>query len=285
MVLKAFSILNATLCSTALAGVLNAIAAGVGTMHWTHIFAVIGICFPTKALAIVGNASPASSEISRHIVLITSSRGGFCTGALIAPQIVLTAGHCIHAGDIYKLIKFGPGGVPIFFDVSSTVRHPQFDMNAYLNHRATADVAILTLTKPLGSEFAPARLASEAKRASAGDRILIAGFGASVRGDGSTGGKLRAANLIVTGQPGTLQIRLMDPVTRNQRGGLGACTGDSGAPAFDENNALVGLVSWTTAPGNEDGCGGLSGVTPLARYLSWIKEMANKTGTPLHLSR
>jgi hypothetical protein len=30
-----------------------------------------------------------------------------------------------------------------------------------------------------------------------------------------------------------------------------------------------------------DGCGGLTGVTPLARYLAWIVEQARKMGSPL----
>ena len=41
------------------------------------------------------------------------------------------------------------------------------------------------------------------------------------------------ATLAVTGKPGSLQIRLFDPATRNKRPGLGGCTGDSGAPAFE----------------------------------------------------
>ena len=44
--------------------------------------------------------------------------------------------------------------------------------------------------------------------------------------------RVRAAKLVATGRPGTLQIRLFDPATRGEKPGLGACTGDSGAPVF-----------------------------------------------------
>ena len=87
-----------------------------------------------------------------------------------------------------------------------------------------------------------------------------------------------------TGQPGTLQIRLADPTTKGERAGLGACTGDSGAPAFRDIGgtlAVVGVVSWSTGPAATDGCGGLTGVTPLTRYHGWIVEQAGKMGSPL----
>src|SRR6266852_7339950 len=110
-----------------------------------------------------------------------------------------------------------------------------------------------------------------------GDLLLVAGYGLAVRGDGRTGGTLRAARLAVTGQPGTLQIRLVDPVTKGDRPGLGACTGDSGAPVLEEAGGqlgVLGVVSWTTGPVLSEGCGGLTGVTPLARYRDWISTTA-----------
>ena len=92
----------------------------------------------------------------------------------------------------------------------------------------------------------------------------------------------RMAKLAVTGKPGSLQIRLFDSATRNQRAGLGGCTGDSGAPAFDGDGPLViGVVSWSTAPQDTEGCGGLTGVTPLLNYRAWIVETARKFGSPL----
>jgi secreted trypsin-like serine protease len=90
------------------------------------------------------------------------------------------------------------------------------------------------------------------------------------------------ARLSVTGKPGALQIRLFDLATRNQRTGLGACTGDSGAPVFAGAGALViGVVSWSTAPNDEEGCGGLTGVTPLILYRAWILDTARKFNSPL----
>jgi secreted trypsin-like serine protease len=95
---------------------------------------------------------------------------------------------------------------------------------------------------------------------------------------------LRAATLVATGQPGTLQLRLFDPRTKGETAGLGACTGDSGAPVFDPSSgrlAVIGVVSWSTGPKLGAGCGGLTGVTPLSRYRAWIIETAAKLGSEL----
>jgi len=104
-----------------------------------------------------------------------------------------------------------------------------------------------------------------------------------VRGDGKSGGTVRAASLIATGRPGTLQIRLVDAATLGEKEGLGACTGDSGAPVFRIAPVplIIGVVSWSTGPRNSDGCGGLTGVTPLTLYLKWIRGTAKILGNQL----
>jgi hypothetical protein len=152
-----------------------------------------------------------------------------------------------------------------------------------LAHRATADLALLRLPAPLAAPAEPAPLSARTAFAP-GERFTVAGYGVSVRGDGKTGGTVRAATLVATGRPGTLQVRLVDPATAGERAGLGACTGDSGAPAFEDsggNVAVVGVVSWSTGPGGSDGCGGLTGLTPLVIYRDWIAATARRLGSPL----
>ena len=126
---------------------------------------------------------------------------------------------------------------------------------------------------------------AEPRRVAVGDTLTVAGFGVTRNGTPLGLGIPREARLTVTGKPGSLQIRLFDPATRNARPGLGACTGDSGAPAFATDAAgairLIGVVSWSTAPNDEEGCGGLTGLTPLLLYRDWIVEAAKKLNSPL----
>jgi secreted trypsin-like serine protease len=235
-----------------------------------------------SAAAMVGGAQPASDAITRQIVMILAPRG-YCTGTMIARDLVLTAAHCVPPGAEYKVLDRIGAAQPAVKDIGNIARHPQFSHDAYIRHRATADIALVKLTAPLAGA-STASIDASGFRGAVGDRLMIAGYGLSARGDGSTGGTPRMATLVVTGQPGTLQLRLYDPQTKNERPGLGACTGDSGAPAFRSNGgalALVGLVSWTTAARNEDGCGGLTGLTPTVRYRDWIIQQAAKMGSPL----
>ena len=116
-----------------------------------------------------------------------------------------------------------------------------------------------------------------------GDTLVVAGYGVTVRSDGRTGGTVRAAPLAVTGQPGSVQITSLIPRPK-ARAGLGACTGDSGAPAFrDAGDGLIiiGVVSWSTGPNLSAGCGGLTGITPLVRYHAWIVDTARRLGSQL----
>jgi hypothetical protein len=202
--------------------------------------------------AMTGNAPSALG--GRHAVMIVGSHGTFCTG---------DAAH-----------------QPRLLDVRNVARHPQFHLQALLAHRATADVALLKMAYPLPETIVPAMLGNRGVTPRVGDTLTVFGYGLAVRGDSKTGGTLRAARLSVTGHPGNLQIRLVDPATKGRRAGMGACTGDSGAPVF-EGTALIGVVSWSTGPNMAAGCGGLTGVTPLSLYRAWIIATARKFGSPL----
>jgi hypothetical protein len=235
-------------------------------------------------LAMVGGARPAADGAGRSVVMILGSRGTACTATAIARDLLLTAVHCVQPGADYKFVDSEPGREPALKDIARIEREPQFDLKRVLGHLATADVALLQLARPLPAKIPPARIGGETEPVAAGDVFVVAGFGVTVPGDGRTGGTVRSATLAATGIPGSLQIRLFDPRTKGQSAGLGACAGDSGAPVFRDRNgglAVIGVVSWSTGPNLSEGCGGLTGVTPLTRYRAWIVDMARKLGSVL----
>src|SRR5436305_1019921 len=196
--------------------------------------------------AIVGGAGMPPDSIAPSVVLIVGSRGNSCSGVALAPDLILTAAHCVLPGADYKIVEFDAARQPQLRDIASVTAHPKFDLQTMLAHRATADLALLKLAAPLAS-VAPATLAVSVTVAP-GNALTVAGYGVSVRGDGKSGGTVRAAALVATGRPGTLQIRLIDPATKGERPGLGACTGDSGGPVFaiTGSPSVMGVVSWST---------------------------------------
>jgi hypothetical protein len=235
------------------------------------------------SVAMVGGAQPAADGAGRPVVMILGSRGTVCTATAIARDLLLTAAHCVQPGADYKLVAEA-GRDPVLKDIVRIERDPQFDLKRLFGHVATADVALLKLGQPLAAKIPAAALGAADEAVAVGDTFVVAGYGVTVRGDGRTAGTVRAAMLVATGQPGTLQIRLFDPRTKGESAGLGACAGDSGAPVFRNHNGrfvVIGVVSWSTGPKLGDGCGGLTGVTPLVRYRAWIVETARRLGSML----
>ena len=179
------------------------------------------------ASAMVGGAQEIPAAHTQPEVMFVGSSGNFCTGVAIARDLVLTAAHCVHAGDSYKLVELDFNDKPIPQGHSGGRAPPavQSQDHAGTPH-ATADVALMKLELPL---FGATRAAhcTPRPRISAGERFCRARlrrrqFAATA----TSAGRLREAALVATGQPGNLQLRLVDPATGGTRPDLGACTGD-----------------------------------------------------------
>jgi secreted trypsin-like serine protease len=245
--------------------------------------ALILLCC-SPAAAMVGEAPViGASGLGRHVVMIVGSRGSFCTGTALARDLVLTAVHCLPVGASYKLVDFS-GGQPKLKDIVRIERHPAFTQRGMTTHRGTADVALAKLSAPLPASITPAALGPADLAVKIGEAFTAVGYGITRRGDPRSGGKLRSVQLVATGRPDSMDVRLMDPATHNERAGRGACTGDSGGPVFADIGGramVVGVISWTTGPKYTSGCGGITGMTPLARYHGWIIETARNLGSVL----
>ncbi len=237
--------------------------------------------FALPAAAIVGGPDSSRATATRHIVMIVSTRGSLCSATALTRDLLLTAGHCVAPAADYRVLTADkkPPGIAI----QSVVVNPRYNPKEYAAGRVTADVALLKLATPLPADIQTVPLA-EARTVSPGDRFLIAGYGTTAYGAETGIGTPRAALMIATGKPGNLQIRLVDPATGGERAGLGGCTGDSGGPAFSETAgklSIVGIISWSTGPNLSEGCGGMTGVTPLSLHRNWIIETARKLDSPL----
>jgi hypothetical protein len=258
----------------------------ITALRFSLILLAATLCMATPSQAIVGGGVTNPAAVERSVVTIIGSHGNVCSGSLIAPNIVLTAGHCIAPDTSYRVVDYTTQP-PRLLTAQKAISHPQFSLQTMLAHRATADVALLLLPSPVPTKV-PATLGTPQVPVAPGAHFMIAGIGVTVSGGDAGIGTIRAASLVVTGQPSRVQIRLVDPATNNTRNGLGACTGDSGAPVFEYQNeraVIVGVVSWSTGANNSAGCGGLTGVTPLTAYQDWIVQTARGWGAAMLAAR
>ena len=220
-----------------------------------------------------GNAHP-------HVgTILYQTQSGFysCTGTMLSPTIMLTAGHCTEeAGqpNIRSWVKFTPdivvqsgcGGVAAclaaYLDnpangwISGTaIPHPGYDDFAGWPKAPTFDVGLIELSTPVSLPIygqLPALGFLDTIRKAQEDRFTAVGYGLQgyikpfysedwTRYSGSV--KLIGTNATWTGGGTTAKF------TNNPGTGGGTCYGDSGGPIFYANtNVVVAVVSWGKTP-------------------------------------
>jgi hypothetical protein len=184
-----------------------------------------------------------------------------CTGSMVAPNLVLTARHCIAnyvdqpftctpSGDLTPDSTGGQIGATLAPD-KITVRTgtgPDVVLAAtgvqVFSTQTTSicrnDIALVLLDQALTTPIAPLRLTAGT---TPGELVRVVGYGASE--DGGFGVRLTHAGLTIS-MVGESQFRPTgDPVPPRTfaTDGPAACFGDSGGPALDAREAVTGILS------------------------------------------
>ncbi|OYX14292.1 MAG: peptidase S1 [Rhizobiales bacterium 32-66-8] len=227
---------------------------------------------PLPAGAIVGGA-PVEGDVAAQTVLLVSTRGASCSGTVVASDLVLTAAHCVQPEADYAIALLGQG-TPRLIPVLRIAVHPDFNAAQFRTRHPTPDLALVKLAEPLPAGFRPARVARDGLPPR-GREFTLAGFGMSADGAEKTAGKLRAVTVASIGTTGGIMVRLSGPA-----GSAGACTGDSGGPAFQDGK-LAGVIGWATGANGARGCGGVTGVTLVGLFGEWLFPTARTLGSPI----
>ncbi len=210
----------------------------------------------------IAYGSPATEWYHEATVSLHSVRGGsvsalpFCTGTVIAPDIVMTAGHCTYGSSASQIAVYQgmePATDPAFtshvYLVDDINQHPSFSYWTLEN-----DISLLHLTDDIMAaegidcvSHLPSSLGLS--NADAGMTINIAGYG-----DGesfSDYGQRQQIDMTFEGMgcaglPGCFGADSTQMFAYDQSGG-GPCPGDSGGPAFVFRGSDVyvgGITSW-----------------------------------------
>ncbi|NIX76892.1 S1 family peptidase [Microvirga terricola] len=240
--------------------------------------------FVTPAHAVLqGTADRNPNGLRRSVVSIENSAGELCSGAVIAPDLVLTAAHCVMDKASYRVMAFGHSFKSKTLKVIAIAVHPAFVPGTVPRKQPGVDLAIVKLEQPLGSEFSPfdPKLAGKVE---SGDTVTIAGFGVLAEKQRNSARVLRQTDLISVGLV-ELANRVMIVADRDKLAettGAGACRGDSGGPILvgsQSDYRLFGIVSWSSGAlrtTDQSACGGLTAVTPVNDHIGWIVEGAQK---------
>lgn len=193
------------------------------------------------------NSAPVDATTSPQIVAIkiSSSTGdALCSGTVVAPQTVLTAGHCFENVYFRAEIQTSNG----FLNVAKILVHPNYqaapELGAIFN-----DLAILYVPD-LNLPSLPILLSRSPQ---AGDIISTFGFG--INQSGESGFLQNGLTKIAIATPNHLFTEPFDGEISN------ACNGDSGGPAIlgftdefgNQGFGIVGLVSSGTQVGCVEG--------------------------------
>lgn len=264
------------------------------TLVNTEKKAVDGGQTQSDVIATVSEAPNNGNEFSRIVGGDPSEVGEFpyfvdlgnCAGTLIAPTVVLTAGHCNPKNRVDRYITVGASNKKDMdngdFKPAESIRvvdamtHPKYGNRApelFLNN----DFGLLLLEKPYIIESDIKLVLNDQKNVPASGTMLdVIGMG-SIEYGTSMVEELRKVAVPAISNNECEEIIKYD-ISKKQMcagqlyGGKDACQGDSGGPLIMQNgneHILVGLTSWGI------NCGKFPGVyARVSEVLSWIEEKA-----------
>jgi secreted trypsin-like serine protease len=205
-------------------------------------------------------------------------RDGICTGTLIAPDVVLTAGHCVEAVPLEVVLD------SVDYARAGGERIRVAWAQAYPDWRHRYDAGVLVLERPARTK--PRRIAARCTARAeifAGQSVTVAGFGVTgSRGTEATT-RLHEAAMSITDASCTRDPSCQPAIAPDgefMAGGRGtdACFGDSGGPVYVDTPggpALIGVVSrGLSLPGAPCGGGGVHvRLDPIA---PWIERVTRR---------
>jgi len=231
-----------------------------------------------EATAIVGGENVPPGMWPDTVAVLGDS--GACTGTLIAPDVVLTAGHCAQINPTQVI------AATTDYASSGGIRVNVVKTTAYPNWQTSYDVAVLVLATPVTS-VPPRKVGTSCtfKLFQPDTAVRLVGFGATSMDGTAANTQLKQAMTAVTDpdcSSGNGCNTAVAPGGEFIAGGTGtadSCYGDSGGPVYLETargTVVVGAVSRGVANSTTP-CGGGGIYVRTDNLIEWIETTTGKT--------
>lgn len=244
-----------------------------------------------EAMRIVGGKPVAAEEFPECCLVGRTNSNGtigwFCSGVLIHPRVVLSAGHCMISNNVANVVALKAAKENFLNDaeivpVQRIIAHP-----LYLQTQQFHDISVLILRRP--ATVPPVALGTT-QEINAAQKTILAGFGnddvKSTRGFGVKREVTVDIRAILRNPGDDLNAEEQrfgfDARLEFVAGGRGfdSCNGDSGGPAYIQVNGVRRLAG-TTSRGieaTEDRCGDGGIYSRVDANLDFIKSTAGAAG-------
>jgi uncharacterized protein (TIGR03382 family) len=224
----------------------------------------------TTSQAIIGGETSDPSEFPATGMLVVGNELR-CTATLIAPDVALTAAHCLEA-PMYGHFGFtldtnASDGIAGVIPLKAYHPHPDFNgsVDDFIDLATRNDIGIIILEQPVENVVPePIDAPGLLTLFDSGSQLAMCGYGRLTWHTGSFALK-RDAEVIVD--------RIQDHEFATTADNPQPCNGDSGAPLFADTptgRRLVGVVS--RAMGRSERCDTGAIITRVGPYAQWIVE-------------